>query len=142
MSTDPQLSNGYAVHHVNVKAQCSEHEHALSHFVSKICYKLPLLRMAHLSFSDVSFHASSGGDIPLAPMFARFRSFPWRAASRSPVTQMAIDTIAEKLKSGAPFISITPSITVNGARLIVSRLQHRIRVIFSETVAATVSHVW
>jgi ubiquinone/menaquinone biosynthesis C-methylase UbiE len=99
---------------------------------------------------NVSFHVSSVGDIPLARRSLDF-AFSLGVLHHVPDTQGAIDAIAEKLKSGAPFLIYLyyafdnrPAwfralwALSNGIRLIVSRLPHRIRIIFSETVAATV----
>jgi ubiquinone/menaquinone biosynthesis C-methylase UbiE len=99
---------------------------------------------------NVSFHVGSVGDIPL-PTHSLDFAFSLGVLHHVPDTQGAIDAIAGKLKSGAPFLIYLyyafdnrPAWygalwkLSNGVRLIVSRLPHRMRIIISETIAATV----
>jgi ubiquinone/menaquinone biosynthesis C-methylase UbiE len=99
---------------------------------------------------NVSFHASSVGDIPLPDRSLDF-AFSLGVLHHVPDTQRAIDEIAGKLKAGAPFLIYlyyafdnrpswyralwAPS---NVVRLAVSRFPHCIRVIISETIAAMI----
>jgi len=99
---------------------------------------------------NVSFHASSVGDIPLPARSLDF-AFSLGVLHHVPDTQAAIDAIAGKLKGGAPFLIYLyyafdnrPAwyralwALSNGVRLLVSRLPHRLRIIVSETIATTV----
>lgn len=99
---------------------------------------------------NVSFHASSVGDIPFPSRSLDF-AFSLGVLHHVPDTQAAIDAIAGKLKAGAPFLIYLyyafdnrPAwyrplwALSNGIRLLVSRLPHRLRIIISETIAATV----
>jgi len=99
---------------------------------------------------NVSLHASSVGDIPLPARSLDF-AFSLGVLHHVPDTQAAIDAIAGKLKSGAPFLIYLyyafdnrPAwyrplwALSNGVRVVVSRLPHPLRVIISEAIAATV----
>ena len=102
------------------------------------------------SQNNVSFHVSSVGAIPLPAQSLDF-AFSLGVLHHVPDTQKAIDAISEKLKSGAPFLVYLyyafdnrPSwyralwMLSNVVRLVVSRLPHRIRIIFSEVIAAAI----
>jgi ubiquinone/menaquinone biosynthesis C-methylase UbiE len=97
---------------------------------------------------NVSF--GSVGDIPLPARSLDF-AFSLGVLHHVPDTQAAIAAIAEKLKPGSPFLVYLyyafdnrPAwfhwlwALSNGARLIVSRLPHRARIIVSDAIAATV----
>jgi ubiquinone/menaquinone biosynthesis C-methylase UbiE len=99
---------------------------------------------------NVSFHVSSVADIPLPAQSLDF-AFSLGVLHHVPDTQGAIDAIAAKLKAGAPFLIYLyyafdnrPAwyrslwALSNGVRLVVSRLPHRMRIIISETIAATI----
>jgi len=99
---------------------------------------------------NVSFHIGSVGDIPLPARSLDF-AFSLGVLHHVPDTQGAIDAIAEKLKAGAPLLIYLyyafdnrPAwyrslwALSNGVRLLVSRLPHRMRIVISETIAATV----
>ena len=100
--------------------------------------------------NNVSFYVSSVGDIPLPTQSLDF-AFSLGVLHHVPDTQKAIDAIAGKLKTGAPFLVYLyyasdnrPSwyralwAASNVVRLAVSRLPHRIRIIFSEAIAAAI----
>jgi ubiquinone/menaquinone biosynthesis C-methylase UbiE len=100
--------------------------------------------------SNVTFHASSVGDIPL-PAHSLDFAFSLGVLHHVPDTQGAIEAIATKCKSGAPFLIYLYYAFDNrpawyGAlwklsnivRIVVSRLPHRMRIIVSETIAAIV----
>jgi SAM-dependent methyltransferase len=98
----------------------------------------------------VSFHVSSVGDIPVSPGSLDF-AFSLGVLHHVPDTQAAIEAIATRLKAGAPFLvylyyafdnrpawyRLVWSLT-NVIRPVVARLPHRVRVVISETIAATV----
>ena len=99
---------------------------------------------------NVSFHVSSVADIPL-PAHSLDFAFSLGVLHHVPDTQGAIDAIAGKLKAGAPFLIYLyyafdnrPAwyrslwALSNGVRLVVSRLPHRMRIIISEIIAATI----
>lgn len=99
---------------------------------------------------NVSFHIGSVGDIPLPERSLDF-AFSLGVLHHVPNTQAAIDAIAGKLKASAPFLIYLyyafdnrpgwykPLWALsNGLRLIVSRLPHRMRLVISEALAATV----
>jgi len=103
-----------------------------------------------MGVKNVSFHAGSVGDIPLPARSLDF-AFSLGVLHHVPDTQAAIDAIAGKLKSGAPFLVYLyyafdnrPTwyrqlwALSNGVRVLVSRLPHRLRVVISETIAALV----
>ncbi|MGC2823619.1 MAG: class I SAM-dependent methyltransferase [Pseudolabrys sp.] len=102
------------------------------------------------SQNNVSFHLSSVGDIPLPARSLDF-AFSLGVLHHVPDTQGAIDAIAEKLKSGAPFLIYLyyafdnrPAwyralwLPSNGIRLVVARLPHRVRIIITEMIAAAI----
>lgn len=99
---------------------------------------------------NVSFHAVSVGDIPLSAQSLDF-AFSLGVLHHVPDTQGAIDAVAEKLKSGAPFLIYLyyafdnrPAwyrmlwLPSNCIRLGVSRLPHRVRIIVSDAIATTI----
>jgi SAM-dependent methyltransferase len=92
----------------------------------------------------------SGTDIPLPARSLDF-VFSLGVPHHVPDTQAAIAAVAEKLKTGAPFLVYLyyafdnrPAwyrrlwALSNGVRLTVSRLPHRVRIIVSDTIAATI----
>lgn len=100
--------------------------------------------------SNVTFHAASVGDIPL-PAHSLDFAFSLGVLHHVPDTQGAIEAIAAKLKSSAPFLIYLYYAFDNrpawyGAlwklsnivRIVVSGLPHRARIIVSETIAAIV----
>jgi SAM-dependent methyltransferase len=102
------------------------------------------------SQANVSFHVSSVADIPLPARSLDF-AFSLGVLHHVPDTQAAIDAIAGKLTSGAPFLIYLHYAfdnrpawygalwkLGNGIRVLISRLPHRIRIIISETIAAAV----
>jgi ubiquinone/menaquinone biosynthesis C-methylase UbiE len=102
------------------------------------------------SQNNLSFHVSSVGDMPLPPRSLDF-DFSLGVLHHVPDTQGAIDAIAGKLKTGAPFLIYLyyafdnrPAwyralcLPSNAIRLAVSRLPHRMRIIISETIAALI----
>lgn len=99
---------------------------------------------------NVSFHESSVADLPLPDGSLDF-AFSLGVVHHVPDTQRAIEAIARKLKSNAPFLIYLYYAfdnrsswyralwqSSNVVRLIVSRLPHRLRIIISETIAAIV----
>lgn len=99
---------------------------------------------------NVSFHIGSVGELPL-PMHSLDFAFSLGVLHHVPDTQGAIQAIAERLKGGAPFLVYLyyafdnrPAwyrrlwALSNAVRLLVSRLPHRMRIIISEIIAATV----
>src|SRR5262245_32953935 len=99
---------------------------------------------------NVSFHESSVAEIPLADRSLDF-AFSLGVLHHVPDTPSAIDAIAGKLQPGAPFLIYlyyafdkrplwyrTVWRASNLARVIVSRLPHRLRIVVSETIAATI----
>jgi ubiquinone/menaquinone biosynthesis C-methylase UbiE len=99
---------------------------------------------------NVSFHVSSVGDMPFPARSLDF-AFSLGVLHHVPDTQAAINAIAGKLKGDAPFLIYLyyafdnrPAwyrslwALSNGIRLLVSRLPHRLRIIISESIAATV----
>lgn len=102
------------------------------------------------SCRNVSFHESSVADIPLPDRSLDF-AFSLGVLHHVPNTQAAIDAISAKLKRGAPFLIYLYYAfdnrpmwyralwrSSNLVRVIVSRLPHRLRIVVSETIAATV----
>lgn len=102
------------------------------------------------SQANVSFHVSSVADIPLPARSLDF-AFSLGVLHHVPDTQAAIEAIAGKLKSGAPFLIYLyyafdnrPAWygalwkLSNGIRVLVSRLPHCMRIVISETIAAAV----
>jgi len=100
--------------------------------------------------SNVTFHVSSVGDIPL-PAHSLDFAFSLGVLHHVPDTQRAIEAIAARLKSGAPFLVYLyyafdnrPAWYAalwklsNIVRIVVSRLPHGIRIVVSETIAAIV----
>ncbi len=100
--------------------------------------------------NNVSFHVSSVADIPV-PAHSLDFAFSLGVLHHVPDTQAAIDSVAEKLKGGAPFLIYlyyafdnrpawyrTVWALSNGVRVVVSRLPHGLRKIVSEIIAATV----
>ena len=100
--------------------------------------------------SNITYHAASVGDIPL-PAHSLDFAFSLGVLHHVPDTQGAIEAIAAKLKSGAPFLIYLYYAFDNrpawyGAlwklsnivRIVVSGLPHRARIIVSETIAAIV----
>jgi ubiquinone/menaquinone biosynthesis C-methylase UbiE len=100
--------------------------------------------------SNVTFHASSVGDMPLPTNSLDF-AFSLGVLHHVPDTQGAIEAIAARLKSGAPFLVYLYYAFDNrpgwyGAlwnlsnmvRIVVSRLPHGMRIVVSETIAALV----
>jgi ubiquinone/menaquinone biosynthesis C-methylase UbiE len=101
-------------------------------------------------WGNVSFHEASVSDIPLPDGSLDF-AFSLGVLHHVPDTRAAIEAIAMKLKSGAPFLIYLYYAfenrpiwyralwrVSNVLRLIVSRLPHRLRIVVSEAIAATV----
>ena len=99
---------------------------------------------------NVSFYLASVGDIPLPAESLDF-AFSLGVLHHVPDTQGAIEAIAAKLKSGAPFLvylyyAFDNRLAWYGAlwrlsnivRIVASRLPHRLRIVISEIFAATV----
>jgi ubiquinone/menaquinone biosynthesis C-methylase UbiE len=99
---------------------------------------------------NVSFHANSVAEIPL-PAHSLDFAFSLGVLHHVPNTQAAINSIAEKLKLGAPFLIYLYYAFDNrpawyralwaasdGIRVVVSRLPHIMKKAISETVAALV----
>jgi ubiquinone/menaquinone biosynthesis C-methylase UbiE len=99
---------------------------------------------------NVSFHESSVADIPLPDRSLDF-AFSLGVLHHVPDTQAAIDAIAGKLKRGAPLLIYLYYAfdnrsawyralwqASNLARVTVSRLPHRLRIVISEGIAATI----
>ena len=85
---------------------------------------------------NVSFHLSSVEDIPLPARSLDF-AFSLGVLHHVPDTQAAIDIIAAKLKSGAPFL-IYLYYAFDNRPAWYRRLPHRARIVISETIAAMV----
>jgi ubiquinone/menaquinone biosynthesis C-methylase UbiE len=105
----------------------------------------------NLSFAgNVSFHVNSVAEIPLPPQSLDF-AYSLGVLHHVPDTQAAIEAIAGKLKPGAPFLVYLYYALdnrpawyralwrmTNAARLVISRLPHPLRLIVSQTIAASV----
>jgi ubiquinone/menaquinone biosynthesis C-methylase UbiE len=100
--------------------------------------------------NNVSFHAASVAEIPLPPRSLDF-AYSLGVLHHVPDTQAAIDSIAAKLKPGAPFLVYLYYALDNRpawyralwrmsnmARLLVSRLPQPLRLAVSQAVAALV----
>jgi ubiquinone/menaquinone biosynthesis C-methylase UbiE len=100
--------------------------------------------------SNVSFHAASVAEIPLPAQSLDF-AYSLGVLHHVPDTEAAIAAIAGKLKPGAPFLIYLYYAFDNRpawyralwrisnlARLVISRLPHRLRLICSQTIAALV----
>jgi ubiquinone/menaquinone biosynthesis C-methylase UbiE len=99
---------------------------------------------------NVTFHANSVAEIPLPANSLDF-AFALGVFHHVPDTQAAINSIAQKLKGGAPLLVYLyyaldnrPAwyralwMLSNGVRLVVSRLPHRARLFITEIIAAVV----
>jgi ubiquinone/menaquinone biosynthesis C-methylase UbiE len=105
----------------------------------------------NLSFaSNVSFYATSVAEIPLPPNSLDF-AYSLGVLHHVPDTQAAIDAVAGKLKSGAPFLIYLYYAFDNRpgwyrllwriadlGRAVVSRLPHPARFVVSQTIAALI----
>jgi len=100
--------------------------------------------------NNVSFHANSVAEIPLPPRSLDF-AYSLGVLHHVPDTQAAIDTIAAKLKPGAPFLVYLYYALdnrprwyralwrlTNVARRIISRLPHSLRLVFSQMIAVLI----
>jgi len=100
--------------------------------------------------SNVSFHAASVADMPLPDASLDF-AYSLGVLHHVPDTQAAIEVIAGKLKSGAPFLVYLYYALdnrpawyralwrmSNAGRLVISRLPHPLRFIVSQTIAALI----
>jgi SAM-dependent methyltransferase len=99
---------------------------------------------------NVSFHLASVNDNPL-PSHSLDFAFSLGVLHHVPDTQAAIDAVADKLKSGAPFLIYLyyafdnrPAwfrfmwIASNFGRIALSRLPHPVRLFFSQIIAALI----
>ena len=104
----------------------------------------------NVNLDNVSFHAGSVAEIPLPAQSLDF-AYSLGVLHHVPDTQAAIDAIAARLKPGAPFLVYLyyafdnrPSWyrlvwrASNLARLVISRLPHPLRLVFSQTIAALI----
>lgn len=100
--------------------------------------------------NNVSFHLASVGDIPLPANSLDF-AFSLGVLHHVPDTQAAIDAVASKLKSGAPFLIYLYYaldnrpvwfrliwMASNLGRIVLSRLPHPVRLFFSQIIAALI----
>jgi SAM-dependent methyltransferase len=120
------------------------------HVLDASAEALTVAKQNMMLLNNVSFYANSVAEIPLPKCSLDF-AYSLGVLHHVPDTQAAIDAIADKLKPGAPFLvylyyafdNRPPWYRLlwrmtNVARYIISRLPHKLRLVFSQTIAVLI----